>query len=155
LPRSKLARNAKRLPRCGEKDAIEARIFQPSPWHEVAGNVTLIPSPPMKLHRSLLALTLVSIVGPILAADVLANWKEHCAKCHGDDGKGDTKMGRKLSIADLTDPAVQAKFTDEDALKAMKEGVNDKAGKVAMKPIENLAADEMPALVKFVRGLKK
>jgi len=126
-----------------------------SPWHEVAGPVKLNLSPLMKLHRSLLTLTLVSIVGPILGADALANWKEHCAKCHGDDGKGDTKMGRKLSIADLTDPAVQAKFTDEAALKAMKEGVNDKAGKVAMKPIENLAAEEMPALVKFVRGLKK
>ena len=109
----------------------------------------------MKSPRSLLALTLVGIVGPILGADVLANWKEHCAKCHGDDGKGDTKMGRKLSIADLTDPAVQAKFTDEAALKAMKEGVNDKAGKVAMKPVENLSAEDMPPLVKFVRGLKK
>jgi hypothetical protein len=119
------------------------------------GYEKLKPSPPMKLHRSLITLTFFSIIGPILGADVLANWKEHCAKCHGDDGKGDTKMGRKLSIADLTDPAVQAKFKDEDAIKAMKEGVNDKAGKVAMKPIENLAADDMPALVKFVRGLKK
>jgi mono/diheme cytochrome c family protein len=109
----------------------------------------------MKLPRTLLALALVSIAGPIIGADVLANWKEHCAKCHGDDGKGDTKMGRKLSIGDLTDPAVQAKFTDEAAGKAMKGGVNDKAGKVAMKPIEGLAADEISALVKFVRGLKK
>ena len=134
---------------------MEGRIVRYSPRHDVAGAAKLNSSPLMKLHRSLLALTLVSIVGPILAADVLANWKEHCAKCHGDDGKGDTKMGRKLSIADLTDPAVQAKFTDEAAIKAMKEGVNDKAGKVAMKPIENLAAEEMPALVKFVRGLKK
>jgi cytochrome c553 len=109
----------------------------------------------MKSKRSLLALAFIGIVAPLVAADVLANWKEHCAKCHGDDGKGDTKMGRKLSIADLTDPAVQAKFTDEAALKAMKDGVTDKAGKVAMKPIEGLPADEMPALVKFVRDLKK
>ena len=86
-------------------------------------------------------------VQPILA--------EHCAKCHGDTGKGDTKMGRKLSIADLTDAAVQGKFTDEDALKAMKDGVKDKDGKVAMKPIENVTEADMKALVGYVRKLKK
>jgi cytochrome c553 len=111
----------------------------------------------MKLTRQLLAMViaLAAIAGAALGADVLTNWKEHCAKCHGDDGKGDTKMGRKLSIADLTDASVQSKFTDEAAVKAMKEGVTDKAGKVAMKPIEGLSADEMQHLVKFVRGLKK
>lgn len=89
------------------------------------------------------------------AADVGTNWKEHCAKCHGDTGKGDTKMGRKLSISDLTDPKVQAKFTDEESLKAMKEGVKDKDGKVAMKPIEGVSEAEMKDLVAYVRGLKK
>ena len=109
----------------------------------------------MKLPRYLLVLTVVGVAGPIIAADVIANWKEHCSKCHGDDGKGNTKMGRKLSISDLSDAAVQAKFTDEDALKAMKEGVTDKAGKVQMKPVEGVSAEEMNALVKYVRGLKK
>lgn len=109
----------------------------------------------MKLPSYILVLTIAAIAGPVVGADVLANWKEHCAKCHGDTGKGDTKMGRKLSIADLTDGAVQAKFTDEAAMKAMKEGVTDKAGKVTMKPVEGVSADEMQALVKHVRGLKK
>ena len=65
-----------------------------------------------------------------LAADAAANWENQCAKCHGPDGKGDTKMGKKLAIADLTDAKVQAKFTDADAVKAMKEGIKDKDGKV-------------------------
>src|ERR1051325_2712710 len=73
------------------------------------------------------------------AADPSANWSEHCAKCHGENGKGDTKMGKKLSIADLTDSNIQGKFTDEEAVKAMKEGVKDKEGKLSMKPIENLS----------------
>ena len=47
------------------------------------------------------------------AADVKENWDKHCAKCHGQDGKGDTKMGKKLEIKDLTDAKVQAEFTDE------------------------------------------
>lgn len=109
----------------------------------------------MKHTAIVILLTVVATAGPMLAADVLTNWKEHCAKCHGDDGVGNTKMGRKLSIRDLSDPAVQAKFTDEEALKAMNDGVKDKAGKVTMKPIEGLAPAEMPELVKYVRGLAK
>lgn len=108
----------------------------------------------MKSRTLFLAASLFSVVGGH-AADVAANWTEHCAKCHGEDGKGRTKMGRKLSIADLSEPKVQARFTDEEAVKAMKEGVKDKEGKVAMKPIENLPAAEMSALVAHVRGLKK
>ena len=109
----------------------------------------------MKLPHALFgfALTGVALIG--FSADPAANWKEHCAKCHGDAGKGDTKMGRKLAIADLTDAAVQAKFTDDEAVKAMKDGVKDKDGKVAMKPIENVPEAEMKALVGYVRTLKK
>src|SRR4051812_31603740 len=111
----------------------------------------------MKLTSSLLTLGL-GLAGSALVAygaDAAANWSEHCAKCHGDDGKGQTKMGKKLSIADLTDAATQAKFTDADAVKAMKEGIKDKSDKVAMKPIEGLSEDEMKALVPLVRALKK
>ena len=57
----------------------------------------------------------------------------NCASCHGKDGKGDTMMGRKLSIKDLTDPKVQSSFTDADATKAIKEGVTDKDGTEKMK----------------------
>jgi cytochrome c553 len=111
----------------------------------------------MKIHRpvfaALVAGAFLSAVG--FAADAASTWSDRCAKCHGPDGKGDTKMGKKLSIADLTDPAVQAKFTDEDAVKAMKEGIKDKSGKTTMKPIEGLSDEDAKALVPFVRGLKK
>lgn len=102
-----------------------------------------------------LALIFATAALPIYAADAAANWKEHCAKCHGDDGKGDTKMGKKLSIADLTDAKVQAKFTDEQAFKAMKVGLTDDKGKTTMKAIEGLTEDDMKALVPLVRALKK
>jgi cytochrome c553 len=111
----------------------------------------------MKLGTTilLLAAATAGVIATAAAADVAENWKEHCAKCHGETGKGDTKMGKKLSIADLTDAATQAKFTDADALKAMKEGIKDKSGKVAMKPIENVSEPDMKALVGYVRTLKK
>lgn len=109
----------------------------------------------MKLSHTLLAAAVLGGALVMSAADAGANWGEHCAKCHGENGKGETKMGKKLGIADLTDAKVQAKFTDEQAIKAMKEGVKDKDGKVAMKPIENLSEADMKALVGYVRGLKK
>lgn len=89
------------------------------------------------------------------AADAKANFDKSCAKCHGKEGKGDTKMGQKLDIKDMTDAKVQASFTDEAATKAIKEGLKDKDGKLQMKPIEGLSDDEVTALVKFVRTLKK
>jgi cytochrome c553 len=104
-------------------------------------------------------MTVVAFLGALaasaFAAEAQANWDEHCAKCHGADGKGQTKMGKKLSIADLTDATVQAKFTDEQAFDAMKKGITDKNGKTSMKAIEGLTDDEMKALIPLVRALKK
>src|ERR1043166_4398297 len=89
------------------------------------------------------------------AADVKENWEKHCNKCHGPDGKGDTKMGKKLEIKDLTDAKVQAEFTDEQGFKSVKEGIKDKEGKVRMKPAEALGDDEIKALLAQVRTFKK
>ena len=63
-------------------------------------------------------------------------------------------MGKKLDIKDFTDAAVQAKFTDDEAFKALKEGLKDEDGKTRMKAIEGLSDDEIKALVQYVRGLK-
>ncbi len=88
------------------------------------------------------------------AAEAKETWDKSCAKCHGADGKGQTKMGQKLSIKDLTDAKVQAAFTDADAFKALKEGLKDSDGKTRMKAVENLSDDEIKALVAYVRTLK-
>jgi len=107
-----------------------------------------------KLVAVIVALTFgVALVAS--AADAKENWDKHCAKCHGKDGKGDTKMGKKLQIKDYTDAKVQEKFKDEEAFKAIKEGLKDKEGKTKMKPIEGLSDDEIKALVKHVRSFKK
>lgn len=109
----------------------------------------------MKTSRGFLLLAPLALAAAAYAADVATNWTEHCAKCHGADGKGQTKMGRKLSIGDLSDPAVQAKFTDQQAFDAIKSGVTDEKGKTRMKPAEGLSDEEMQALVAHVRTLKK
>lgn len=103
-------------------------------------------------------LTTLSFLGATLvgfAAESRANWDEHCAQCHGTVGKGDTKMGKKLRIRNLTTAKVQAEFTDDEAFEAIKMGLMNDKGKVTMKAAEALSDDEMKALVSFVRGLKR
>ena len=89
------------------------------------------------------------------AADAKENYEKACAKCHGKDGKGDTKMGQKTGAKDYTDPKVQDALTDEAGFKATKDGFKDKDGKVLMKPSEGLSDDEIKALVAYMRTFKK
>jgi cytochrome c1 len=99
-------------------------------------------------------LALAASTAALTAADASANWDKSCKKCHGDDGKGDTKMGKKLEVKDMTDAKVQAAFTDAEATKAIKEGIKD-GDKTKMKPAEGLTDDEIKDLVAKVRSFKK
>jgi len=87
------------------------------------------------------------------AADGKTVYAESCAKCHGDDGKGATKMGQKLGARDYTDAAVQAAFTDDQAFKSTKEGMK-KDDKTLMKPSE-LPDDDIKAAIAYMRTFKK
>jgi cytochrome c553 len=109
----------------------------------------------MKKHHLLTAALFLGAATALSAAVAQANWDELCAKCHGADGKGETKMGKKLSIHDFTDAKVQAEFTDEQAFDAMKKGLTDKTGKTTMKAIEGLSDDDLKAMIPFVRAFKK
>ena len=109
----------------------------------------------MKSSHRILLLAFASTALAAFAADGAATWTDQCAKCHGADGKGETKMGKKLGIADLTDAKVQEKFTDADIIKVVKEGAKDAKGAPTMKAIEGLTDDDIKALVPVVRGLKK
>ena len=90
------------------------------------------------------------------AADAKAIWTKDCAKCHGEDGKGKTKMGEKLGVKDYTDAKVQAEMKDAGMAKAIKDGVKEKdSDKVKMKAFADLSDDEVNALVAQVRSFKK
>jgi cytochrome c553 len=89
------------------------------------------------------------------AADVKATYETSCLKCHGAEGKGDTKTGQKLGVKDFTDAKVQADMKDDAAFKAIKEGVKDKDDKVLMKPADGLSDDDVKGLVSYIRAFKK
>src|SRR5262249_22597990 len=104
---------------------------------------------------SILSVVLMTTATTVLAADAKANWEKHCAKCHGVDGKGQTKMGKQAGAKDYTDPKVQAEIKDDSAFKAIKEGLKVN-GKEAMKPSsDKLSDDEIKALVAHVRTFGK
>ena len=88
------------------------------------------------------------------AAGAKENWDTMCAKCHGADGKGQTNIGRRLGVKDYTDPQVQAALKDEAVVKAIKEGLKDKEGKIWMKPTAGLPEAEVNGLVAYMRTFK-
>lgn len=91
---------------------------------------------------------------PLAAATAAENWENHCASCHGEDGKGQTKQGKKLKLRDYTDAAVQAEFKDDAMLKAILEGVKEN-GKERMKAFKDeISEEEAKDLVAYVRKLK-
>jgi cytochrome c553 len=108
---------------------------------------------------SLFILSSVAIgwfAGPALAEDISETWDRQCKKCHGEDGSGQTKMGKKLSVLDYTDPAVQAELTDEEMIRVIKEGAVNDAGKTIMKPLgETMTDEEIAEFIPLIRGFAK
>jgi cytochrome c6 len=111
----------------------------------------------MKNSHKIITAGLVLLAGATLglAAPAAENWENHCTKCHGEDGKGQTKVGKKLKLKDYTDAKVQAEMKDEDMIKATADGILDAAGKEKMKGYKDeLTADEIKDLVAYIRKFK-
>ena len=80
-------------------------------------------------------------------ADGASLFKTKCAACHGPDGTGQTPMGRKLLVKNLGSAEVQ-KLTDPEITQVLTDG----KGKM---PKSKLSAEDMKAVIEFVRSLKK
>jgi mono/diheme cytochrome c family protein len=111
------------------------------------------------------ALALISTVAR--AADLTSaasSYKDTCAKCHGDLGKGDgpkakelkDKDGKVVACGDLTDCAKMSKVTDDDMFKELKEGGTSVGKTKFMTPYgDAMEDDEIKAMVAYVRTLCK
>jgi cytochrome c6 len=81
-------------------------------------------------------------------------WSANCKKCHGDDGRGETAMGKRFAIRDYTDATVQESLTDEAIRAAIVNGKENEDGKRTMLAFGNrLSDEEVDTLVAYVRSL--
>ena len=101
------------------------------------------------------ALGVMMFVSTARADAVTELWTQHCASCHGKDGKGETKAGKKANVKDLTDAKYQASLTDEKMFNQIKNGMK-KDNKEIMKPFgDKIKDDQIKELVAYVRKFKK
>jgi mono/diheme cytochrome c family protein len=120
------------------------------------------------MTRALLTLSILSVAlwaTPSHAdEDIQALFHAKCAGCHGDDGKGDTKWGRKYKAPNFTSVKFQDESKDSEFLETIEKGVvkkvkDDKTGEPIQKKImpgwsTKLSDDQMKALVAYVRKFK-
>jgi mono/diheme cytochrome c family protein len=101
-----------------------------------------------------LAVSLALLTGltTVRAADGKVLYAANCVKCHGDDGKGHTKLGKKLEIRDFTQSAVWDSFDDEDAFKAVKNGIK-RNGELVMG--YKLPDEDIKAMIDYMRTMKQ
>ena len=109
----------------------------------------------MKLTKSCIFVLAFLLPASIASADVAAVYKKNCASCHGSDGSGNTKMGKKSGARDYRDAKVQGSFSDSEAASAIKDGVK-KDGKEKMKSYSSkVSSSDVKELVKYIRAFKK
>src|SRR5438067_11841025 len=53
-------------------------------------------------------------------------FEQRCAKCHGNDGKAQTKKSRELTAKDFTKPKFQRQTTDVEIVDAITKGLRKK-----------------------------
>lgn len=109
----------------------------------------------MKTSVALIVAALSLTLASTQAGDPKQIYSKDCAKCHGADGKGQTKMGQKMGVKDYTDAKVQAALKDDAMTKVIKEGAKDKDGRTLMKPAEGYSDEEIKGLVALIRSFKK
>jgi cbb3-type cytochrome c oxidase subunit III len=99
------------------------------------------------MKRIALAIATLALVTSARAEDGHALFSAKCASCHGPDGKGQTKMGEKLGVKDLT----KSTLSEADLEKTIETGKPPKMTAYKGK----LSDAEIKAVAEYVKGLAK
>ena len=84
------------------------------------------------------------------AAKTETLFQQHCARCHGADGRGMTSLGKVYGAPNLTEAALQARFSDKELSAIITDG---EGAMPSFKKI--LSKTEIAALVAYVRRFRK
>jgi len=106
----------------------------------------------VKLHLKVAALCCLAVSNgiPMFAqAPAADTYKSQCAPCHGDDGSGNTPVGKMLKAASFKNPTI-VKTPDPALIKIIKGG-KDKMPSFAGK----LTDDQIKGVLAYVRVLQK
>ena len=107
----------------------------------------------MKTYITIMSAVLL-LASPAAFGDAAALYAKSCASCHAKDGTGNTKMGKKSGAKDYTTAEGQ-KWTDDEGVKAILEGVKD-GDKQKMKGFTGKVTEaEAKELVAYIRKFKK
>lgn len=84
------------------------------------------------------------------AAKVESVYQQNCARCHGADGRGETKLGQLYGTPNLTEATLHVRFSNKELSAIISSG---QGGMPGFK--KNLSKAEIAALVTYVRRFKK
>ncbi|MEQ1644139.1 MAG: cytochrome c [Pyrinomonadaceae bacterium] len=73
-------------------------------------------------------------------------YRANCARCHGNDGRSNTKEGRRTEADDLTDESVK-NMDSAKMSRIIRNGKGDMPGN------KKLSASQIAGLVRYVKGL--
>lgn len=79
-----------------------------------------------------------------------AVYADRCARCHGSDGQGHTRMGETVESPDLSDPAFQRGRTNARMISSV---ANGRGQMPAFK--KKLSRQDIAASVAYVRTLRR
>ncbi len=86
-------------------------------------------------------------------ADEIADaYKAQCKSCHGAQGKGDTKIGKKEKVEDITTPEWQASHSDAQIKNVITNGSDKNPKMKAFKT--KLTPAQIDGLVAYIRTMK-
>ena len=84
------------------------------------------------------------------AAKTESVYQQNCARCHGADGRGDTRLGKIYNTPNLTESTLHSRFSDKELSAIITSG---QGGMPGFK--KNLSKAEIAALVSYVRRFRK
>lgn len=107
--------------------------------------------------RKTAVVLVISMIGVLLPASASADggelFERKCSTCHGNDGKGNTAIGKKKGIRALGSPEVQAQ-TDSELTAQIADGGPEGDRQHAFKD-KGLSREDISELVTFVRALAR